>query len=83
VSTVEKLSKEFEALTPEQKAEFLNKINVSPEGEYIAIEGRIYFFPYDDEPLSEEEEKALQEGYEDVKAGRVKSLEQVEKELEI
>ena len=36
--------------------------------------------PYDDEPLTSEEEEAIFEAREDIKAGRVYSLEQIEKE---
>jgi hypothetical protein len=36
---------------------------------------------YDDEPLTKEELEAIQESEEDIKAGRVYSLEEVAKEL--
>lgn len=39
--------------------------------------------PFDDEPLTEEDIKAIQEGKEDIKAGRVYTLEQVREELGI
>mgnify|MGYP001582938126 FL=1 len=37
--------------------------------------------PLDDEPLTEEDIKAIEEGKEDIKAGRVYTLEQVKTEL--
>ena len=37
--------------------------------------------PLDDEPLTEEDVKAIEEGKEDIKAGRVYTLEQVKTEL--
>ena len=37
--------------------------------------------PYDDEPVTEEEEEAVREALEDIAAGRVQTLEEVEKEL--
>lgn len=37
--------------------------------------------PYDDEELTEEELAGIKEGLEDIEAGRVYSLEEVEKEL--
>ena len=37
--------------------------------------------PLDDEPLTEEDIKAIEEGKEDIKAGRVHTLEQVKTEL--
>ncbi|MBI4312598.1 MAG: hypothetical protein HY681_12575 [Chloroflexi bacterium] len=37
--------------------------------------------PLDDEPLTEEDSKAIKEGKEDIKAGRVYALEQVKAEL--
>jgi len=83
MSLVEKLSREFELLTPQEKAEFLNRVKPSPDGEWIAIGNDVHFFFYDDEPLTEAEKKAILEAEEDVKAGRVKPWEQVKKELEL
>ncbi len=37
--------------------------------------------PEDDEPVTEEEEAGVREAWEDYKAGRVQTLEEVEKEL--
>jgi predicted transcriptional regulator len=37
--------------------------------------------PYDDEPLTEEDEAALAEAYEDLAAGRVVTMEEVEREF--
>lgn len=39
--------------------------------------------PWDDEPVTPEEEEAVQEAYEDIDAGRVQTLEEVEKELRL
>lgn len=39
--------------------------------------------PLDDEPLTEEDIKAIEEGKEDIKAGRVYTLEQVKTELRL
>jgi hypothetical protein len=39
--------------------------------------------PIDDEPLTEEEIKAIEESREDIKAGRVKSFSKVIKELKL
>ena len=37
--------------------------------------------PYDDEPLTEEDEAALAEAYEDLAAGRVVTMEEVKREF--
>jgi hypothetical protein len=37
--------------------------------------------PIDDEPVTQEEEEAVRESWEDHKAGRVQSLDEIEKEL--
>lgn len=37
--------------------------------------------PYDDEPVTPEEEAAVAEAWEDVRAGRVSSLDEVRREL--
>ena len=83
MSTIEKLSKEFEALTLQEKIDFLNRITPSSEGEWVKTNGDINFFPYEAEFLTEEGEEALQQGHEDIKNDRVKSWDQVKKELEL
>lgn len=37
--------------------------------------------PFDDEPVTEEEEAGVREGWEDYKAGRVQTLDEVREEL--
>lgn len=37
--------------------------------------------PFDDEPLNEDDEKSLDEAYEDIRAGRVVSHEDLKREL--
>ena len=81
MSTIEKLSKEFEALTLQEKVDFLNRITPSSEGEWVKTNGNINFFPYEAELLTEEGKEALQEGHEDIKKNRVKPWAQVKKEL--
>lgn len=81
MTTVEKLSKEFEALSPKEKAEFLNRVRPSSEGEWVAINGDVHFFYYDDEPLTEAEKKAIEEAEADFESGRVKTWEQAKKDL--
>ena len=39
--------------------------------------------PYDDEPVTEEEEAAVREAWEDYEAGRVQTLDEVKEELEL
>ena len=55
--------------------------------EYLAAQGdpfirRLMKAPCDDEPITEEEEAGVREGWADYKAGRVQTLEEVEKELD-
>ena len=54
--------------------------------EYLAEHGdpfirKLMNAPLDDEPVTEEEEAGVREAWEDYKAGRVQTLEEVEKEL--
>ncbi len=80
---VERLSKEFALLTPQEKAEFLKQVTPSAHGEWIEIDGDIRFLPYDDEPWTEDDETAWAEGVKDIKKGCCKSWEQVKQELEL
>ena len=54
--------------------------------EYLAWHGdpllrKLFEAPYDDEPMSEEEEAGVREAWDDYKTGRVQTLEEVKKEL--
>lgn len=69
--------------------------DLTPEGEVHAAERYLGYLanaddpmwralmnaPGDDEPVTPEEEEAVQEALEDIEAGRVHSLEEVKKEL--
>lgn len=83
MTTVEKLSKAFETLTPAEKAEFFNRVKPSDEGEWVAIGNDVHFFLYDDEPITKAEVEAIKEAEADIKAGRVKPWEQVKKDLNL
>ena len=54
--------------------------------EYLAKHGdpfirKLMNAPFDDEPVTEEEEAGVREAWEDYKAGRVHTLEEVKEEL--
>lgn len=54
--------------------------------EYLAERGdpfirKLMNAPFDDEPVTEEEEAGVREAWEDYKAGRVYSLEEIKQEL--
>ena len=54
--------------------------------EYLAERGdpfirKLMNAPFDDEPVTEEEEAGVREAWEDYKAGRVHSLEEIKQEL--
>jgi uncharacterized coiled-coil DUF342 family protein len=49
--------------------------------EYDPVLWALLTAPEDDEPETEEERKAMAEAYEDLKAGRLVSLEEVKREL--
>jgi hypothetical protein len=82
----------MEAKAKERLHELVNRI---PEGEvhaaeryleYLAWHGdpllrKLFEAPYDDEPTTEEEETGVREAWDDYKAGRVHTLEEVKKEF--
>lgn len=78
---LEKIAKEFATLTPQEKIEFLKRVTISNHGEWVELNGKIIFIPYDDEPWTEEDEAYWQEGQTDIAEGRVKPWDQVKKEL--
>ena len=56
--------------------------------EYLRDQGdlllhRLTSAPYDDEPETQEECRAIEEAYEDLQAGRTHSLEDVKRELDL
>jgi len=82
----------MEAKAKERLHELVDRI---PEGEVQAAERYLEYLawhgdpllrklleaPYDDERVSEEEEAAVREAWDDVRAGRMHSLEEVKKEF--
>lgn len=82
----------MEAKAKERLHELVDRI---PEGEVRAAERYLEYLawhgdpllrklleaPYDDEPISEEEEAGVREAWDDYRAGRVHTLEEVKKEL--
>ena len=59
----------------------LDDLKLFPRETYDDVVKRLAEKAYDDEPLTKEEIEAIQESEEDIKAGRVYSLEEVMKEL--
>lgn len=57
---------------------FLESLNASPDDPVLRA---LMEAPWDDEPETEEERIAVQEAWEDVKAGRVFTLDDVKREL--
>jgi len=73
-----------EVTTVRMRAEtkaLLDDLKLFPRETYDDVVKRLAEMAYDDEPLTKEELEAIQESEEDIKAGRVYSLEEVMKEL--
>lgn len=66
-----------------QTKEILDDLKVHPKESYEDVIERLATMAYDDEPLSDEEIEDMKASLEDIKAGRVKTLKTVRKELEI
>jgi hypothetical protein len=66
-----------------QTKEILDDLKVHPKESYEDVIERLATMAYDDEPLSDEEIEDMKGSLEDIKAGRVKTLKTVRKELEI
>lgn len=59
----------------------LDDLKLFPRETYDDVVRRLAEAAYDDEPLTLEEIEAIKEGEEDIKAGRVRSLKDVMKDL--
>ena len=59
----------------------LDDLKLSPRETYDDVVRRLAESAYDDEPLTPEEIKAMEEGIADIKAGRVRPLRDVMKDL--
>jgi predicted transcriptional regulator len=61
--------------------EKLNGLKLHPRETYDELIDRLADAAYDDEPLSEEEIMDIREGEKDIKAGRVRSLREIMRDL--
>lgn len=59
----------------------LDDLKLSPRETYDDVVRRLAKAAYDDEPMTPEEIEAMEEGIADIKAGRVRSLRDVMKDL--
>jgi hypothetical protein len=59
----------------------LDDLKINPRETYDDVVRRLATLAYDDEPLTKEEIEAMEEGIADIKAGRVRSLRDVMKDL--
>jgi hypothetical protein len=59
----------------------LDDLKLSPRETYDDVVRRLAESAYDDEPMTKEEIEAMEEGIADIKAGRIRSLRDVMKDL--
>jgi len=59
----------------------LDDLKLSPRETYDDVVRRLAQSAYDDEPMTPEEIEAMEEGIADIKAGRIRSLRDVMKDL--
>ncbi len=59
----------------------LDDLKIHPKESYDDVIGRLSHLAYDNEPMTDEELQALQEGLEDIKTGQTKSLEEIMNDL--
>jgi hypothetical protein len=59
----------------------LDDLKLNPRETYDDVVRRLAQAAYDDEPMTKEEIEAMEEGIADIKAGRVRSLRDVMKDL--
>jgi predicted transcriptional regulator len=59
----------------------LDDLKIHKNESYDNVIGRLSHLAYDDEPITDEELQALKEGFDDIKAGRARSLEEIMKDV--
>lgn len=61
----------------------LEKLKIHPRESYEKVIARLILSKVDDEPLSDDEIKGIEQGLADIKAGRVYTTKELKKELGI
>ncbi|MBE3571557.1 MAG: hypothetical protein IMW95_01205 [Moorella humiferrea] len=79
---IEKLADEFISLTTQEKIEFLKKVIAGPPGEWIELDGKLYFIP-EGPPATKEEEETFKKSQLEIETGQGVPLNELRKRLEI
>lgn len=79
---IEKISKAFVNLTPQEKMEFLKRIVTAPPGEWVELDDKIHFIP-EGKPATEEEEESIKRVEAEFDAGQGVSLGELQKRCKI
>ncbi|HUW65250.1 MAG TPA: hypothetical protein VMW83_11285 [Spirochaetia bacterium] len=78
---LDRVSRDFAALTPVEKLEFLKSVTSSAPGEWVTLGGEIRFIPYDDEPWTEEDEADWEEGKKEIAEGKYQDWDSLKREF--
>ncbi|GEM_PF-6845553 len=77
---IKKITEEFTALPTQEKIEFIKHVVASPPGEWVELNGKLYFIP-EGPPATNEEEEIFEIANREINAGRGVSLNEFREEI--
>ena len=80
--TLEKVTEEFVTLTTQEKVNFLKRIVVTPPGEWVELNNKLYFIP-EGPSATEEEREILENANKEIDNGQGISLNELKKKLKV
>lgn len=80
--SIERIAKDFSILTSQEKIEFLRKVIVSPPGEWVELDNKLYFIP-EGPPATEKEEETFEKANAEIDAGMGVSLDELKRRVGI
>lgn len=79
---IEKISREFSALLPDEQIDFLKTVITIPPGHLVQFDGRIHFIP-EGPPVSDEEKDLFTKAEAEIEAGKGITLDELRTRLNI
>lgn len=80
--TIEKISREFFALLPDEQINFLKTVIIIPPGQLVQLNGRIHFVP-EGAPVTDEEKDLFARAEAEIEAGEGITLDELRAKLTI
>ncbi|MDA8336339.1 MAG: hypothetical protein M0Z41_15355 [Peptococcaceae bacterium] len=79
---IEKISREFFALLPDEQINFLKTVIATPPGQLVQLDGRVHFIP-EGSPADDEEKELFARAEAEIEAGKGITLDELRANLKI